>query len=515
MAQDVFISYESSDKTIADAICATLEQKRTRCWYAPRDIVAGTDWAASIIKAINESSLMIVVFSARTNRSQQVKNEVGAAVSAGIPIIPFRIDDATPTGALGLHLQSGHWLDAMTPPLERHLSTLVALVTALLRERPDRRKQRGGLIKSTVPARTALIAALAVIVILATALAFAGLLPTRTSPGQTPNGPGAVAQGVVIKWQYDTGDAVTASPVLSNQMVFVGSYDHYLIGVAADDGLVQWKFKTGDATWTSLAASGGMVYASSSEGDIYAFSHNGDNISIKWRTNIGPGGSPLFTLANASIYATSPEGDLYALNATDGAILWTSGAHSPMPFIPAVYNGTVYTGSSDGQLYATYANNGSLKWQTKLGDNATSSAATWGGSVYVSTSDGSVYCVNASTGAIAWRSQVTDAPLTSPAVSNNVVIVGDEDGSVHTLNGAGTATWTYKTGGSIMAGPIIANDTAYFGGGDHFVYACNVTNGSVLWRFETGSDLRVAPLVANDVLYVGSDDHFLYALFLS
>ena len=73
----------------------------------------------------------------------------------------------------------------------------------------------------------------------------------------------------------------------------------------------------------------------------------------------------------------------------------------------------------------------------------------------------------------------------------------------------------YKTGGSIMAGPTIANDTAYFGGGDHFVYACNVTNGSVLWRFETGNDVRVAPLVADDVLYVGSDDHFLYALFLS
>ncbi len=414
MVHDVFVSYESSDKTIADAICATLEQKRTRCWYAPRDIVAGTDWAASIIKAINESSLMIVVFSARTNRSQQVKNEVGAAVSAGIPIIPFRIEDATPTGALGLHLQSGHWLDAITPPLERHLSTLAGLVTALLRERPDRRKQRGVLIERAVPARTVFIAALAVIVILAAALAFAGLLPTPTSPGQTPHGQGDVAQGVVIKWKYDTGDAVTASPVLSNQTVFLGSYDRYLSGVAADDGLVRWKYKTGDARWTSLAALDGMVYASSSEGDIYAFSHNGDNTSIKWRTNIGHAGSSLFTLAKASIYATSPEGDLYALNATDGTIRWKSDAHSPVAFTPAVYNGTVYTGSSDGRLYATYANNGSLKWQTKLGDNATSSAATGGGSVYVSTSDGSVHSVNASSGgdnvAVEGRKRADDEP---------------------------------------------------------------------------------------------------------
>ena len=38
---DVFISYSSHDKPIADAVCATVEGKRIRCWIAPRDVQAG------------------------------------------------------------------------------------------------------------------------------------------------------------------------------------------------------------------------------------------------------------------------------------------------------------------------------------------------------------------------------------------------------------------------------------------------------------------------------------------
>ncbi len=41
MAYDVFISYSTPDKVIADAACATLEQRQIRCWMAPRDVLPG------------------------------------------------------------------------------------------------------------------------------------------------------------------------------------------------------------------------------------------------------------------------------------------------------------------------------------------------------------------------------------------------------------------------------------------------------------------------------------------
>ena len=44
MAHDIFISYAHQDRTIANAVCATLEAHGIRCWIAPRDILPGSDW---------------------------------------------------------------------------------------------------------------------------------------------------------------------------------------------------------------------------------------------------------------------------------------------------------------------------------------------------------------------------------------------------------------------------------------------------------------------------------------
>jgi len=40
---DVFISYSTEDKAVADAVVSVLENEGIRCWYAPRDIESGTD----------------------------------------------------------------------------------------------------------------------------------------------------------------------------------------------------------------------------------------------------------------------------------------------------------------------------------------------------------------------------------------------------------------------------------------------------------------------------------------
>jgi TIR domain len=61
MAHEVFISYSSKDKSVADAICYTLEANGLRCWIAPRDILPGMNWGSSIIDAIATSRVMMLV----------------------------------------------------------------------------------------------------------------------------------------------------------------------------------------------------------------------------------------------------------------------------------------------------------------------------------------------------------------------------------------------------------------------------------------------------------------------
>jgi hypothetical protein len=132
MAHDVFICHSSKDKTVADAVCSVLEREGVRCWIAPRDVLAGLSYGEAIIEAINGAKVMIVVFSSSANTSPQIEREIERAVNRGIRIVQFRIEDVVPRQALEYFLSAPHWLDAFTPPLERHLKVLADQVKALL-----------------------------------------------------------------------------------------------------------------------------------------------------------------------------------------------------------------------------------------------------------------------------------------------------------------------------------------------------------------------------------------------
>jgi oligopeptide transport system substrate-binding protein len=125
MIHDIFISYSSKDKIVADAVVAALEKKGIRCWYAPRDIKAGSDWGESITDAISDSALMLLIFSKNSNRSKRVLDEIYYAISEEKTILPFRIEKLDPSGAMRLHLSSRHWLDAYDPSWEAHINKLI------------------------------------------------------------------------------------------------------------------------------------------------------------------------------------------------------------------------------------------------------------------------------------------------------------------------------------------------------------------------------------------------------
>ena len=142
MAFDVFISYPHQDKAIADAMCAKLEAQGIRCWIAPRDIAPSANWAASIVEAIENCQVMVLIFSGHTNRSKQVSREVQQAFDGEKPVIPFRIEDVAPERSLRYYMGSVHWLDALTLPVEHHLQRLASAVQALLEAtRPEARSQ--------------------------------------------------------------------------------------------------------------------------------------------------------------------------------------------------------------------------------------------------------------------------------------------------------------------------------------------------------------------------------------
>jgi TIR domain len=132
MPRSVFVSYSQPDRDRAFELVARLEACGISVWIAPRDVSPAADWAEEIIEAISGARLMILVFSAHSNASPQVRREVERAVHKRVPVLPFRIADVIPSKSLEYFLSSQHWMDAFPPPLEPYYHKLCAHVVAML-----------------------------------------------------------------------------------------------------------------------------------------------------------------------------------------------------------------------------------------------------------------------------------------------------------------------------------------------------------------------------------------------
>ena len=130
MVRDVFVSYSQPDYGCAMELVGRIEQEGINCWIAPRDIAPSADWAAEIIDAISNSRTMILVFSASSNDSPQVRREVERAVHKQVSILPFRIENVLPSKSLEYFLSAQHWMDAFPPPREVHYARLCAYLKA-------------------------------------------------------------------------------------------------------------------------------------------------------------------------------------------------------------------------------------------------------------------------------------------------------------------------------------------------------------------------------------------------
>ena len=123
--------YSTKDKHIADMVCYVLEQNGFQCWIAPRDILAGKNYAVQINDAVKNASLALLIFSKNSMESEFANNEISVAFENNVPIISFKIDEHMPEGNMRFYLTFQHWLDAYPNP-ERILPTLVKDVGKLL-----------------------------------------------------------------------------------------------------------------------------------------------------------------------------------------------------------------------------------------------------------------------------------------------------------------------------------------------------------------------------------------------
>ncbi len=111
MSARIFISFASEDRGVAMTLCSALESRGFKCWISSRDILPGENFQIAIVRAIREAKIMLLVFTANSNNSEEMSKELALASQNKLMVVPLRVEDVTPNDAFSYEFATRQWID--------------------------------------------------------------------------------------------------------------------------------------------------------------------------------------------------------------------------------------------------------------------------------------------------------------------------------------------------------------------------------------------------------------------
>ena len=111
MSAPIFISYSSKDQDMAETICRALEARGHQCWISCRDVSPGQNFQEAIVQALRSAQVMLLVFTANANNSDEIKKELVLAGRHRVTVVPIRVEDVAPNDAFAYELATRQWID--------------------------------------------------------------------------------------------------------------------------------------------------------------------------------------------------------------------------------------------------------------------------------------------------------------------------------------------------------------------------------------------------------------------
>ncbi len=355
-----------------------------------------------------------------------------------------------------------------------------------------------------------------------------------------------------LKWKFQTGAAITSSPALSDDTLYVGSADNYFYALNTETGELRWRYKTGGAiSFTSPAIDKNeVVFIGSNDGYLYAF----DTINIdvlnplplwRFKTNGAISSSPSFDANN--VIFTSSDGYLYAVDRTDGSEIWRRNIGSS--WVSPAVDGRIYTGSWSGAFFSIN-NDGTREWEfpnfcipggvlaspvIAFDDSIISSyMTTYADECDDDLSEYNIYKLDI-TGNLKWALDIggNDMYSTPAVLEDNSIFIASGNQVYKILPDAGTYFSVATVGGRIESSPAIdGRKTVYVGSNGGYFYAIGADSPEtpILWQYPKKGEPplqtdegSIASIISSPAIgagrddrnsvYVGASDGCIYAFF--
>jgi outer membrane protein assembly factor BamB len=358
-----------------------------------------------------------------------------------------------------------------------------------------------------------------------------------------------VARSRDIGEPYERGGAELD---VGGRRVFVGSRDHGLYAMRAQDGSVLWRFETLGAVQSEplYRAADNVLYFGSNDGALYKV--DAERGRRLWRLSTGAEVSRRVVEHDGLVYATNANDTLVAVNAKTGALVWNQ-HHPPALGMevaghagPLVWRGLVYTAFSDGTVTAFDARSGEERWapvdlsavaEQTLGEMPTyldvdttpvPNVIDEQPVVHAASYEGGVFALDAETGSRVWANtnvrgatelllweQPEHQPRSGgPAVSaRKLLIVSTGTSGLWALDpSTGDEVWRRPVplGGASRAVPVVG--ALMFSTTRQGLFLLSPLDGRVIDGIHTGEGFSMPPAVYGQRAFIVSNAGKLYSI---
>jgi len=306
----------------------------------------------------------------------------------------------------------------------------------------------------------------------------------NTGHSSTTRGP--VKNGEV-GWKFNINDVFRASPVISDESLYIGSRDSKLYKLDARTGGKEWEFITGGDIYSTPAVSDGVVYVGSYDGSVYAVDAASGKKKWSLETSDYIQSSP--TLKENSLYIGNNDGKLYSIDTHSGEKHWEYDTESYIYQSPAVAGEYVCVGTGDGDVYNIQRQTGSERWTFTAKKEILSSPVVENGKTIIC-GDEKIRSLDLMSGREQWSFETDHAAYYTPAVSNGVLCAGtrlpiDNNVVLGLRTKDGKLLWSSDTNG-LATSPAAAENATYLvrehGEGNYILSAIDVRTGNAHWE---------------------------------
>lgn len=318
-------------------------------------------------------------------------------------------------------------------------------------------------------------------------------------------------------WTFKADSALSSSPVLSHDRVYIGSSEGTFYALSLEDGGEAWTATFDDSFEAAPLLVDDYVIIGGLSGTLYAMDRS--NGRIRWRyeaENRIAGSANWAQLPNGKkiVLAGSYDTRVHAVWLATGEKVWSYETGSYINGTPAVNGERVVVGGCDALVHVLNIDDGSLRMEIDVGSYIPGSAAVADGRAYVGHYGNQTVCVDINGGFVVWEygDAKNGSPFfASPAVNENVVVVGSRDKAVHCIaRQTGDKLWTARTRGDVDSSPVIAGNCVVTASGDGRVYLFDLATGADLWSYEIGAPIIACPAVLPDGFVIAADDGRVY-----